>query len=71
MSMPPDLGRRRVVIGALALLLLAMAQRETPLIGSVTISTDGAHAPVVSAVAAPMLRSVAAVAMRLGELLVR
>ncbi|MBW6526915.1 hypothetical protein KZ813_08710 [Sphingomonas sp. RHCKR7] len=71
MSQPPDLRRRRAVIGGLALLLLAMAQRETPLIGSITIHAEGAHLPRVSADVAPALRPLAAAVVLLGDYLVR
>jgi hypothetical protein len=71
MTQPPDLRRRRAVIGGLGLLLLAMAQRETPMIGTLTIRSDGAHWPQVSATAAPALRPLAAVMVLLGEYLVR
>jgi hypothetical protein len=71
MPQPPDLRRRRAVIGGLALLLLAMAQRETPTFGTLTISADGMHVPQVSAVAAPALRPVVAAVTALGGLLLR
>jgi hypothetical protein len=71
MTQPPDLRRRRAVIGGLALLLLAMAQRETPMIGTLTIHADGAHLPRVSADVAPALRPLAAAVVLLGEYLVR
>lgn len=70
MTQPPDLRRRRAVIGGLALLLLAMAQRETPMIGTLTIRAD-AHLPRVTADVAPALRPLAAAVVFLGEYLVR
>ncbi|WP_277981979.1 hypothetical protein [Sphingomonas phyllosphaerae] len=71
MTQPPDLRRRRAVIGGLALLLLAMAQRETPVIGTLTIRADAAHLPRVTADVAPALRPLAAAVVLLGEYLVR
>ena len=61
MTQPPDYRRRRIAVAMAAAALLVVAQRETPTLGTVSISLDETRAPRVDARLAPPLDAVAAV----------
>lgn len=71
MTQPPDYRRRRAAVGALALLMLVIAQRETPVLGSVSLSIGDGHAPRVAAELAPHLATIATGLAEVGALLTR
>lgn len=71
MTPSPDFRRRRFAVGSLALLLMVIAQRETPLVGSFAISFGDGPAPLVDGKLAPHLAALACQLAELGHLLIR
>ncbi|MBY0300764.1 hypothetical protein [Sphingomonas ginsenosidimutans] len=71
MNRQPDYRRRRIVVAAMALGLLALSQREMPVIGTISIDVDAGHAPQIAATLAPPLDRVAMVMIDIGGRLIR
>ena len=71
MDRQPDYRRPRIVVAAMALGLLTLSQRETPVVGTISIDVDAAPAPQIAATLAPPLDRVAMVMIDIGGRLIR
>lgn len=71
MDKPPNYRRRRVAVSIAGLALLALAQREEPTVGTLSIGFDGGRVTHIDTEPAPRLDAVAAAVAYAAEWLAR